>query len=101
MAARKFTKIVKMCNVAEGVKFEDWKVSNMVAVGNCKFPIRLESLALAHVKFVSYEPELFPGLVYRLANPKITILVFVRYQIIFFFLIFFIIYLFFKCPVCF
>jgi hypothetical protein len=56
----------------------------MVAVANCQFPIRLESLALAHVKFVSYEPELFPGLVYRLLNPKITLLVFVRYVPIFF-----------------
>ena len=36
-------------------------------VGSCdvKFPIRLEALVLAHQQFSSYEPELFPGLIYR------------------------------------
>lgn len=36
-------------------------------VGSCdvKFPIRLEGLVLTHGKFSSYEPELFPGLIYR------------------------------------
>ena len=36
-------------------------------VGSCdvKFPIRLEGLVLTHSQFSSYEPELFPGLIYR------------------------------------
>ena len=38
-----------------------------VQVGSCdvKFPIRLEGLVLTHSQFSSYEPELFPGLIYR------------------------------------
>jgi transcription initiation factor TFIID TATA-box-binding protein len=50
----------------------------MVAVADCGFPIRLEGLHLSHAKFSSYEPELFPGLIYRLANPKVVLLIFVR-----------------------
>jgi TATA-box binding protein (TBP) (component of TFIID and TFIIIB) len=55
------------------------QVNNIVGVANCNFPIRLEGLALSHAKFASYEPELFPGLIYRLANPKMVLLIFVRY----------------------
>ena len=55
------------------------QVSNMVAVASCNFPIRLEGLALSHIKFASYEPELFPGLIYRLASPKMVMIIFVRF----------------------
>ena len=33
-------------------------------------------------RFCSYEPELFPGLVYRMYNPKIVLLIFVSGRII-------------------
>jgi len=48
-------------------------------VGSCdiKFPIRLEGLASRHHMFSSYEPELFPGLIYRMMKPKIVLLIFV------------------------
>ena len=48
-------------------------------VGSCdvKFPIRLEGLVLTHSQFSSYEPELFPGLIYRMVKPRIVILIFV------------------------
>lgn len=50
----------------------------MVATTDLGFPIRLEGLvASAHGCFCNYEPELFPGLIYRLAEPKICLLVFV------------------------
>mmetsp|Transcript_48452 Transcript_48452/g.110035 ORF Transcript_48452/g.110035 Transcript_48452/m.110035 type:complete len:228 (-) Transcript_48452:156-839(-) len=82
IAGRKFAKIVKLCAVADHVNFRDWKVSNMVAVCNCGFPIRLEALHLSHIKFSAYEPELFPGLIYRLANPKIVLLIFVSGKVV-------------------
>ena len=50
----------------------------MVGVAQCGFPIRLEGLVLSHAKFSSYEPELFPGLIYRLQVPKLVLLIFVR-----------------------
>ena len=46
-------------------KFKDFKIQNMVGSCDVKFPIRLEGLVLTHSQFSSYEPELFPGLIYR------------------------------------
>lgn len=41
--------------------------------GSCDagFPIRLESMVCINQKFCSYEPEIFPGLVFRMFNPKV------------------------------
>ncbi|KAH8051206.1 hypothetical protein JL722_10905 [Aureococcus anophagefferens] len=58
-------------------KFGEFKVQNMVATSDAGFPIRLEALVYAHAKFSSYEPELFPGLIYRLVIPKTVLLLFV------------------------
>ena len=53
-------------------------------MGSCdvKFPIRLEGLSCRHVNFSSYEPELFPGLIYRMMKPKIVLLIFVSGKIV-------------------
>jgi|EP00982_Pelagococcus_subviridis_P002733 transcription initiation factor TFIID TATA-box-binding protein len=53
-------------------------------VGSCdvKFPIRLEGLAWSHGHFAQYEPELFPGLIYRMVVPKIVLLIFVSGKIV-------------------
>ena len=78
LAARKYARIVQKLGFP--TKFKDFKIQNMVSllltsgnsnfsfqVGSCdvKFPIRLEGLVLTHSQFSSYEPELFPGLIYR------------------------------------
>ena len=39
--------------------------------------MRLEGLASRHHNFSSYEPELFPGLIYRMIKPKVVLLIFV------------------------
>ncbi|KAJ7802879.1 general RNA polymerase II transcription factor [Mycena olivaceomarginata] len=49
---------------------------------NVKFPIRLEGLAYSHGQFSSYEPELFPGLIYRMIKPKVVLLIFVSGKIV-------------------
>jgi len=54
----------------------------MVGKADVKFPIKLEGLAMAHQQFAQYEPELFPGLVYRMAQPKVVILVFVSGKLV-------------------
>mmetsp|Transcript_34967 Transcript_34967/g.56263 ORF Transcript_34967/g.56263 Transcript_34967/m.56263 type:complete len:87 (-) Transcript_34967:237-497(-) len=48
-------------------------------MAKCKvdFPVRLEDLATTHNEFVSFEPEIFPGLIYRMTVPRVTIFVFV------------------------
>ncbi|XP_006780563.1 TATA-box-binding protein [Neolamprologus brichardi] len=47
-----------------------------------KFPIRLEGLVLTHQQFSSYEPELFPGLIYRMIKPRIVLLIFVSGKVV-------------------
>ncbi|KAF9896548.1 TATA-box-binding protein, partial [Lobosporangium transversale] len=58
------------------------KIQNIVGSCDVKFPIRLEGLAYAHGPFTSYEPELFPGLIYRMVKPKIVLLIFVSGKIV-------------------
>lgn len=63
-------------------KFTDFKIQNIVGSCDIKFPIRLEGLASRHHNFSSYEPELFPGLIYRMVKPKIVLLIFVSGKIV-------------------
>jgi transcription initiation factor TFIID TATA-box-binding protein len=63
-------------------KFKDFKIQNIVGSCDVKFPIRLEGLAYSHAAFSSYEPELFPGLIYRMKVPKIVLLIFVSGKIV-------------------
>lgn len=80
LAARKYTRILQKLNFE--VKFTDFTVQNMVASCNVQFPIRLEGLAAIHQMFSHYEPEVFPGLVYRMKVPKIVLLIFVTGKIV-------------------
>mmetsp|Transcript_11378 Transcript_11378/g.32774 ORF Transcript_11378/g.32774 Transcript_11378/m.32774 type:complete len:278 (-) Transcript_11378:216-1049(-) len=59
-----------------------FKVQNIVGTADCGFPIRLEGLVYAHSAFASYEPELFPGLIYRLVSPRVVFLIFVSGKIV-------------------
>lgn len=80
LAARKYARIVQKLGFP--ARFQDFKIQNIVGSCDVKFPIRLEGLALAHGPFSSYEPELFPGLIYRMVKPKIVLLIFVSGKIV-------------------
>ncbi|RYP64034.1 hypothetical protein DL771_008959 [Monosporascus sp. 5C6A] len=54
----------------------------MTAKCDVRFPIRLECLVSHHPSFSSYEPELFPGLIYKLIRPKIVILMFISGKVV-------------------
>jgi len=54
----------------------------MVGTTDVGFPIRLEGLVYVHSSFASYEPEIFPGLIYRLASPRVVFLIFVSGKIV-------------------
>jgi len=54
----------------------------MTASCEVPFPIHLMNLSVAQPRYCSYEPELFPGLVYRFGNPKVVMLIFVSGRII-------------------
>ncbi|KAJ2007484.1 TATA-binding protein (TBP) [Coemansia sp. RSA 2322] len=80
LAARKYARIVQKLGFP--AKFTDFKIQNIVGSCDVKFPIRLEGLAYSHGTFSSYEPELFPGLIYRMVKPKIVLLIFVSGKIV-------------------
>ena len=77
----------KFCYIIEKVGFTpqpqiDFKIQNIVGTVDVGYPIRLEGLVYAHSTFCSYEPELFPGLIYRLVSPRVVFLIFVSGKIV-------------------
>jgi len=81
LSTRKFAYIVERVGF-QPAEFLDFKVQNIVGTTDVGFPIRLEGLVYAHSAFASYEPELFPGLIYRLVNPRVVFLIFVSGKIV-------------------
>ncbi|PWA66990.1 TATA-box-binding protein [Artemisia annua] len=81
MAARKYARIIQKLGFP--AKFKDFKIQNIVGSCDVEFPIRLEHLAgSSHSAFTTYEPELFPGLIYRMKQPKIVLLIFLSGKIV-------------------
>jgi transcription initiation factor TFIID TATA-box-binding protein len=62
--ARRFQRVLHKVGFPNA-KAQDLVPQNMVVTCDMGFPIRLEGLVYAHPEFASYEPELFPGLIYR------------------------------------
>ena len=60
----------------------DFKIQNIVGSIDVKFSIKLECFHTCHSQFCSYEPELFPGLIYRMLKPKVVLLIFVSGKVV-------------------
>ncbi|MEA3557810.1 MAG: TATA-box-binding protein [Candidatus Thermoplasmatota archaeon] len=55
----------------------DIKIQNIVATSDLKAELNLDSIALTlGLERVEYEPEQFPGLVFRVGDPKVVLLLF-------------------------
>ena len=82
-AGKKIVSILSY-GIAGCAKADDSKpvIHNMVAVGDYKFPIRLEGLSIDHIGSTTYEPELFSGLIYRMKNPDVVLLIFVSGKVV-------------------
>ncbi|MCJ1307485.1 TATA-box-binding protein [Agyrium rufum] len=80
LASRKYARIIQ--KLGFNAKFQEFKIQNIVGSCDIKFPIRLEGLASRHHNFSSYEPELFPGLIYRMMSPRVVLLIFVSGKIV-------------------
>jgi transcription initiation factor TFIID TATA-box-binding protein len=53
------------------------KVQNIVASANLHSTLNLNAIAIGlGLENIEYEPEQFPGLVYRLSEPKVVVLLF-------------------------
>lgn len=81
LACNKFSYIIKRVGF-QPQELIDFKVQCIVGTTDVGFPIRLEGLVFAHSAFASYEPELFPGLIYRLVSPRVVFLIFVSGKVV-------------------
>ena len=84
-AIRKMAKIIK--HFGYDVKFSNFKIQNIVGSFDFQSPISITKLYLKNKTTnnnirVTYEPEMFPGLIYRMEKPKITLLIFKSGKII-------------------
>ena len=80
-ACRKYVAILQKV-IDAPINYTDFKIQNMTGTCDAGFPIRLEALLYAHASTSTYEPELFPGLVYRLSDPKVVVLIFVSGKLV-------------------
>ena len=78
-AAKQYAKIIR--KLGYDVSFKEFKIQNIVGSCDVKFQISLEGLSTVS-KFSSYEPEIFPGLIFKMAKPKIVLLIFVSGKIV-------------------
>jgi transcription initiation factor TFIID TATA-box-binding protein len=79
-AAQIFTAIIRKVGFDGACR--EYKIQNMSAMCDVGFPIRLEKFLHEHPTQSTYEPELFPGLIYRMVEPKIVLLVFVSGKVV-------------------
>ena len=79
-AARKYARMIQ--KLGNPVSFTNFSIQNIVGSVDVKFAIDLEEIHNKHSNYCSYEPEIFPGLVYRMLEPKIVILIFVSGKLV-------------------
>jgi transcription initiation factor TFIID TATA-box-binding protein len=74
LAARKYVAVLRDAGL--NVAMRSFKVQNIVATTQIDAPMRLREFADEFGAYTSYEPDLFPGLVFRTIAPKVVFLVF-------------------------
>jgi transcription initiation factor TFIID TATA-box-binding protein len=73
-AVRKYVHLLQSHGIrASMCKF---KIQNIVATAHVCSPLMLREFSHDYGAYCSYEPELFPGLVFRTVSPKVVFLVF-------------------------
>ena len=75
--------IITLANTLKDIGFDkiypepEVHVQNIVASADLKTTLNLNTIAIAFgLENVEYEPEVFPGLIYRVEAPKVVVLVF-------------------------
>ncbi len=74
LAGRKYVRILQKHGIP--VSFRNFKIQNIVASAEIPHCLKLMELSRAFGPYVSYEPDLFPGLVFRTTSPKLVFLLF-------------------------
>ena len=74
LAGRKYVRLLQKHGIP--VSFRNFKIQNIVASAEIPHCLKLLELSQAYGPYVSYEPDLFPGLVFRTTSPKLVFLLF-------------------------
>jgi len=75
-AVRQVVKIINQLDI-EVILEPDVKVQNIVASADLGVDLNLNAIAIGlGLENIEYEPEQFPGLVYRLSSPRVVVLIF-------------------------
>lgn len=74
LAARKYCAVLQKCKLK--VQFCQFGIQNIVASANVDFTINLQDIADEFSSYASYDPDLFPGLIFRSVKPKLVFLIF-------------------------
>lgn len=74
VAGRKYVRLMQKHGIP--VSFRNFKIQNIVASAEIPHCLKLLELSRAYGPYVSYEPDLFPGLVFRTTAPKLVFLLF-------------------------
>ena len=74
LAGRKYVRILQKHGIP--VSFRNFKIQNIVASAEVPHTLKLQELSESYGPYVSYEPDLFPGLVFRTTKPKLVFLLF-------------------------
>jgi transcription initiation factor TFIID TATA-box-binding protein len=74
LAGRKYVRLLQKHGIP--VSFRNFHIQNIVASAEIPHTLKLMELSRAYGPYVSYEPDLFPGLVFRTTAPKLVFLLF-------------------------
>ena len=74
LAARKYVYVLQKCGF--NVHFHNFRIQNLVASTDIGGLLMLDEMASAYGALCSYEPDMFPGLVLRITEPKVVYLCF-------------------------
>ena len=74
LASRKYVRLLQKHGIP--VCFRNFKIQNIVASAEIPHTLKLLELSQTYGPYVSYEPDLFPGLVFRTTAPKLVFLLF-------------------------
>ncbi|KXX75493.1 TATA-box-binding protein [Madurella mycetomatis] len=80
LAGRRHARVIQKCGFH--TRFRDFKVQNFVGSASCGFYVRLEGFHMETLCFSQYEAEIFPGLIYKMVNPRLTCLVFANGKVV-------------------
>ena len=81
LATKKFIKILQKMQYPVRDR-NNFCVQNIVGSVDTGFSVRVEGIAFEHANFCTYEPEIFPGLIYRMMRPHVVLLIFVSGKVV-------------------